>query len=410
MNNKYIDEEKSCIQIPVWNALSTRFTEYPVVQESNFINQVRCFLTGRIVVSWKMILGKKRFCGCLIFLCLLCCSGEKFDAVSNEDAGRLLYWSGKGKDAVLVFQKCVTGTEAPSQWECTYFRSNNSITVNPKHCRLLNYTETELTPESAAMELAYWTCVNGNSIQAFCYRKIATKMNSPVTNKLLFFYSDLNEYRRSAYRALADYRTAATRMQIRDQMQQSSPANRKTSQNNTLNKQNSVSALVEDRLRDSLKSPVAVKRIQDECDTEKNFFLALCMYIKYRNETLILLRSIANPEIRKEVLEDLDKLGEEIREKYLQGRTRNQNREHNFQSVCRNMHGRWEWAPPPNLEAISPFVHSCYRAWQQTRSLSPTSEFPGWGNAMLEVLQMIQSPALEQKFDTSLAEYQKYNN
>ena len=138
--------------------------------------------------------------------------------------------------------------------------------------------------------------------------------------------------------------------------------------------------------------------------------VAFCMYLKYRTVILQLRRLVSLPEIQKDLAEDIHKLGEDVREKYLQGRARNQNRENSFRSVCRGTHGPWEWAPPTDLNAMFKFVNSCYRAWQKTHSLSPYSEFPEWGNAMLEVLQMIQSPALEQKFDTAWAEYQKYNN
>lgn len=362
-----------------------------------------------------MISGTKFFSGFLFFLCLLCCCGENFNAVSDDDAGRLLYWSGSGRNAILVFQKRVADTNALPKWQCNFFRDNGSISVYPNNCHLLNYTEAELTPEIVAMELAYWTCANANGIHAHSYWLIAAKMNSPVTNKLLFFYNDLNEHYRSALRAIDKYKTAV-RAEKANKQKQSTPVFRQTcpkstsNTSNSSNAQSSVADLLEESLEDSLKSTVAVKRIQDECDTENNYFLAFCMYLKYRTVILQLRRLVSLPEIQKDLAEDIHKLGEDVREKYLQGRARNQNRENSFRSVCRGTHGPWEWAPPTDLNAMLKFVNSCYRAWQKTHSLSPYSEFPEWGNAMLEVLQMIQSPALEQKFDTAWAEYQKYNN
>ena len=247
------------------------------------------------------------------------------------------------------------------------------------------------------------------SVRASSYHLIAAKINSPLTNKLLFFYNELNEHLRSAPRAISEYRIALQTKTMK-QEQQSCPANRSSCPRNSSNTQSAVASLLEDTLVDSLKRENAVKRIQDVCTTENNSFLAFCMYLRYRQVILRLQRTVPSRKIQKELLEHLDQLGTEIREKYLQGRTRNQNRENNFRNVCRNMHGRWEWAPPTNLSDMKPFVDGCYKAWQKTNSLSAYSEFPEWGNAMLEVLQMIQSPALENKFDTACAEYQKYNN
>ena len=78
--------------------------------------------------------------------------------------------------------------------------------------------------------------------------------------------------------------------------------------------------------------------------------------------------------------------------------------------MCPDRHGRWEFAPPPDMKTMRRFATSCYRAWRKTLTLSPHSEFPDWGNAMLEVLQMIQYPELEKKFDDAYFEYQKNNS
>ena len=403
-----------------------------------------------------MISRKNLLCGFLFSLCLLCCAGESFTAVSDEDAGRLLYWSRSGKSAVLVFRKRVTGVSGMSQWQCDFFRENGSTFVFPKDCWLLNYTEAELTPEIVAMELAYWTCTNAKSVRAVSYRLIAAKMNAPVTNNLLFFYNELNEHCRSALHAISEYKTAVrakinnqekrsvpsiprsrpykwktrpttTRPRPSNRIPQSSttrscPSNQRScpsnqsscpynNSSNSSNTPNTAAALLEDGLLDSMKSAVAVKRIEDEWKkTDKNFFLAFCMYYKYRSVILQLQRLVPNQEIQKELAEDIRKLGEDIRKEYVNGRNRNQNRENSFRSVCRGTHGPWEWAPPADLKEMFQFVNSCYHAWQKTHSLSPYSEFPEWGNAMLEVLQMVQSSDSEQKFDTACAEYQKYNN
>lgn len=361
---------------------------------------------------------KKLSIGVLLVLCSLFCYGEKADALTDDDAGRLVYWP--GKNVILIFQKCDTDANDMVRWRCTSFRGKGSFLVHPGDCSLLNYTAAELTPEVVAMELAYWAAKNNRRADGFL--QIASKMNSPVTNKLLFFYTDLNNHLRSARREIAEC-AKAVREEKRNRSQlaaqnarnnasgasgQGCPYARNSAPNSTASS-SSVASLLEDSLKDALKNPAAIKSIQDEAGTENNFFLAFCMYQKYRSGVVQLAREVS-AEVRKEVFDELNQLGEEVREKYLQGRSHSQNRENDFRTLCRDRHGRWEFAPPTNLKTMSSFVDSCYRAWQKTLSLSPHSEFPEWGNAMLEVLQMVQSPALEQKFDAAFSEYQKYNS
>ena len=125
----------------------------------------------------------------------------------------------------------------------------------------------------------------------------------------------------------------------------------------------------------------------------------------------VIRKSGISEELKKELREEIDQIGEEIREKYIQNRNYNQNREKSFKTVFPNRHGQWEYAPPSDLKDMDrSFVPSCYAAWRKTQTLSPRSEFPEWGNAMLEVLQMIRNPDWEKLFDTALSEYQKYNN
>ncbi len=261
------------------------------------MNRIRFFLPEKR--AGQMISKKNLLSGFLFFLCLLCFCRESFNAVSDEDAGRLLYWSGQGRNAILVFQKRVPGTNDLPKWQCNFFRDNGKISVYPNDCHLLNYTESELTPEIVAMELAYRTYLNSSSEQAQSYRLIAKKMNSPVTNKLLFFYNDLNAHYRSALRALSEYKTAL-RKKTTTRKQQSGPVFRQSCPyNNSSNTQSTIANLLEESLQDSLKSAVAVKRIQDECDTENNCFLAFCMYLKYRSVIYRIWRLVPNADIHR---------------------------------------------------------------------------------------------------------------
>lgn len=169
--------------------------------------------------------------------------------------------------------------------------------------------------------------------------------------------------------------------------------------------------LLEKGLKDSLKNANAIRVIQNLAKNQKNYYLAFCLYSKYWDISAAAIRhSGISDDLKNELLEEIKQIGEEIREKYVQDRNYNQNREKSFKTVFPKKHGQWDYAPPSTLADMNRSVLSCYTAWRKTQTLSPRSEFPEWGNAMLEVLQMIRNPDWEKLFDTSLSEYQKYNN
>ena len=108
-----------------------------------------------------------------LFLPLFWLSAENV-MLTDEDAGQLLYYS--KRDVVLVFRKGIRKPTGRSQLECIPFRGDGSIYhVSPRDCTNLNYTESELTPEIAAMELAYWTCQRGYRARNLSdgYRRLA---------------------------------------------------------------------------------------------------------------------------------------------------------------------------------------------------------------------------------------------
>ena len=92
-----------------------------------------------------MILKKNLISGFLFFLGVLCCCGERFNALSDEDAGRLLYWSNPRKHVILVFQKRLIRANHPPRWQCAFFRDTDNCAVYPKDCHLLDYKESEIT-------------------------------------------------------------------------------------------------------------------------------------------------------------------------------------------------------------------------------------------------------------------------
>ena len=350
-----------------------------------------------------MTMLKKTLPAVLPLFCSLLCFAENFQALSDEDAGQLLYHF--QTDTVYVFRRCVGETR---RWECAPFRGNGSRVLDPVQCRLLDYAEAELTPEAAAVELAYWTS-RKNRFRTECYRQIAEKMNAPATADLLAFYRKLEDHGDDVRRETAKYLAGVNTARKREK----SPADargKKRGGSSDDSPQDDSSAL--DMLEAGLTAAVAADEVVDAFKKfvgegeKKNFLLAFCMYLSYRDETLRAV-SGAPADFRKKLETAISRQGEEIRQKYQQERAGNQNREKIFKRICPGVHGRWEFAPPADIAAMRKFADSCYAAWRKIRTLSPYSEFPEWGSAMLEVMQMIRYPELERRFDAACAEYRK---
>lgn len=353
---------------------------------------------------------KKLFCTVGLFFYILLCAGASFDDLTNDDAGQLIYVPNSGE--VLVFQKALPSKRSLNRWQCVPFHGNGTRVLYPDECIILNCTEKSLTPEIVAMELVYWSCQKDKRADAF--HRIAARMNAPEINKLLDFYANLRNHAKSVYREAMEYRKALNESKRQTAIQLSRPSrgpscNNYNSNNTPAATQSTVASVLEAGLKSTLKNTAALKSIQDMAATEKNFFAAFCMFLSYRSSTLNAARLIS-ASFRGDLYDEITQAGNEIRIRYQQERNYNKKRENDFKSLCKGRHGRWEYAPPADLNAMYSFVKSCYTAWQKTQNLSPYSEFPEWGNAMLEVLQMIKKPAWEQKFDTAFAEYQKYNS
>ena len=357
----------------------------------------------------------------LIFSFFRLSAADEFLTV--DDAGQLLYAEYSDgqtiKRDIVVFQKVICKNDGTNLLECTPYHGNGSICyVKPKFgvCIKLNYLESELTPEIVAMELAYWNIRSGIEAGNFSdgYRKLAEKMNTPVTNLVLSFYKDLEKYNNALKLDIAQYHAAKAKLNDTSDKhavfsQRSCSYSPQNSSKN--NKSGTLDMLFEKGLKDSLKNANAVRVIQNLANNQKNYFLAFCLFSKYwAISAAAISHSGISDELKNELNEEIKQIGEEIREKYVQHRNYNQNREKSFKTVFPKKHGQWEYAPPSDLKDMNSFVPSCYTAWRKTQTLSPRSEFPEWGNAMLEVLQMIRNPDWEKLFDTALSEYQKYNN
>lgn len=361
----------------------------------------------------------------MIFTGVLCCQGAAFDDLSNEESGQLIL--SHELRSILVFKKSVQKGNRSGYWVGVPYKGSETYNLDPAQCSVLDYTERSLTPESAALELAYWKCAGKSEkslILTGAYRKIAEKINAPVTIALLAFYTELDEYSSNVIRESKQYRRALLRSRRNLPASASAPAQNTRSRNfNTwkASRQNTSqqsahqqSAAEADVLMTSLKTALenddCLKAVDKMVDNEKNFFIAVCMYLSYREKKLALLQmSGLGKDVTEVVRDDLQQAGEDIRTKFVQGRSYNKTREHAFMSLCPEKHGKWEFAPPADMRGMLAFVSSSYRAWHKTLNLSPYSEFPDWGNAALEVLQMFRNSALEQKFDAAYSEYRKNN-
>lgn len=353
---------------------------------------------------------KKLLGGFLLLICPFFCSGANFDELTDEDAGQLLFNTRSG--TVLVFKKRVDRGDKPGYWACTAFRGNRVFNIYPGECSLLNYTEQTLTPEAVAIEYAYWSCKR--RFIANAYRQLAEKINAPASNKIIFFNTELASYLKT-FRSEIDEYKSSVRKAAREQSKsnqtrtvsvfQSCPVGNSNSSASSFTSTVSVGV---DLLKSSLQNAVVVKSFQDIADADKNFFVAFCMYLRYKYEVSQLFYSLSR-SVRGELEPELLQSGEDIRVKFVQERNYNQAREKAFKNLC-GKHGRWEFAPPADLKVMETFLDSCYLAWQKIQTLSPESEFPEWGNAALEVMQMMRMTALEQKYDNAYNGYEKYNS
>lgn len=329
---------------------------------------------------------KKNFFWILLLLLPFLCMGAKFNALIDDDKGHLLYDS--SLETVWVYQKSVEG----KKWACIPFRGNKVVkNVTPGDCILLNCYEDDLDPDVIVLQLAYW--VNRNSRHWHGYYLIAKKMNSEKTNRVRSFFAELSNYCRSL-RSMVN-----TLQSTGSQVTQSSCASSGT-----------VGQLLQGTFNNMLQGCGAVKHVRDAIK-DKNFFLAFCLYRIIWVRALSTIPSYSySLQLRNSLRNELLVLGEEVRREFLQARGDNQNRELTFKKNCGNKHGGWEYAAPINLSEMWKKTQSCYDAFRKTQSLSPYSEYPDWGSAMLEVLQMIKNQKWEQQFDKASSEYQKNNN
>ena len=318
------------------------------------------------------------------------CAAESFDALTDESVGQLLYDASSRK--VLVYQ----GNTPDNKWKCILFHGEKEYRVNPKSCILLNGHTANIDPLVISMELAFHgAAFNEKLFNA--YHQISQKTDSPRTNELLSFYSELLSHRNALRKEVGDYHYAV------------GAARRGRAGGNENDSGDTKLQLLESSIKSLFQYSAPAKHLQN-MSKDKDIFTLFCLYRHYSLIAEQQIRYLSDRELRRELKEMINQQGEDILKQFLQMRSHNRNRENMFKRLCSSKHGPWEFAPPSTLNEMWKRTESCYKAWKNTQNLSRYSEFPVWGNAMLEVLQMVKHPEWERQFDEAFSEYQKYNS
>jgi hypothetical protein len=319
-----------------------------------------------------------------LFLCLL---PEQYaaepDALSDDDAGQIIF---RNIDAeVFVFRKKLPR----NLWYCTPFKDNGSVSLAPESCTVSEFHEDTLTPEDLALSLVYFSGKNTprHKLIAIACKNMAEKINAPKTSALLTFNATLEK----------DLKNIANEIQaVRKKQAFADEA------------EESKTDPFVDAVLIQLETSGALAIISDFLDKDRNFFAAYCLWEKYRNAFNRNIR-LSGGQMR-EVNKQIDKTAEDILAKFRQHSTANRKRCNDFKKACPRKYGPWEYVPPRNEREMKKRVESCFNAWLKLQRCSAFSEFPDWGNAALEVMQMIPTPELEQKFDNAYRNYLKHLN
>ena len=315
-------------------------------------------------------------------LAAFCCRGANYTDLADDDAGQLVFR--KRDSAVFVFRK-----RAEGRWEVAAFKGNAVVKLRPSSCVLLDFAEEELTPGAVAASLVYWRSCADAVETARAYRFLAERINSTVTGSLLAYLEKEEQVVRELARLRSSYLS---------EMAKSASKSRKGGV--------SAEELVAEKFAMLVENNPCRTAIEGLIQKGNDLFVATVLFLEYRARVLRLAREL-EPKLRQKVLRELDSLVPVLLKKFDQQRDLNKKREADFKAVCPGRHGKWEYASPVNLAGMRAKAESCFQALRRTWQTSPHSEFPVWGNAMLEVMQMIGSPELEKKFDDAYGVYQK---
>ena len=298
------------------------------------------------------------------------------DQLGNEDAGQLVF---RKKDAqVFVFRKKLKS----QKWQCSPFRQNGRLSLHPYECIVSDFHEDDLSPENVVIQMIYYGIKSDRNsrIKAIACRKIAERINAPATSAILNFEGILAKDIQAFDDAIKDFRA------------------RGGDDDSTL----------ADALLVIVETGGSITEINNFADKEQNFFLAFSLWKLY-GDWIRMKVSRLNTTTKRLLEREMEKSSSKIIDLYRQQVLAQKKRTEDFSKLCPDQHGPWEYAPPKNPREMQKRLNSCFQAWLKLQSSSPFSEFPEWGSAALEVMQMIRSSELEQKFDTALRNYQKHS-
>lgn len=334
----------------------------------------------------------RNFLLCIIGLAAaFCCRGEAFTDLEDGDAGQLVYC--KRDASVYVFKK-----RTGKFWEGVLFKGNAGGMLAPGGCILLDFSEKTLTPEAVAVNLIYWTgCIGGND-EAEAYRFLARRCNAPVTNSLIAYYGALGKLRRQ----LDSLRRELLRGQARKGLAKTrSPARKITADTEDDTAEEKFMLLLE-------KNPCRTA-IETLIRKNHDIFSGAVLFLEYRAAVLSSCTRL-DATLREQIRKELAGTERELLRLFDRQRSNGKKRENDFRKLCPDRHGPWEYASPGDLADMRRRADSCFRAFRTVWQSSKESEFPAWGNAMLEVLQMVGLPELEKQFDEACSAYRKRLN
>ena len=332
---------------------------------------------------------KKLLLHIIVFAAAFCCRGGAFTALEDEDAGQLVYR--RRDSSVYVFKK-----RTGKLWEGVLFRGSARRLLAPEGCLLLDFTEKTLTPEAIAFSLVYWTgCTDGYD-EREAFRFLAQRCNAPATDSLISYYGalkklqlQLDSARREALQAKARSSLSKTRRAVRGE--------------------DADDDLSEDKFLLLVEKNPCRTAIEALVRKNSDVFSGTVLFLGYR-ALVLRMSSRLDGALREQIRKQLGRTEEELLRSFERQRANGRKRENDFRKLCPDRHGRWEYASPGDLQGMRERADSCFRAFRTVWQSSPESEFPAWGNAMLEVLQMVGSPELEKQFDEACGAYRKRMN
>lgn len=352
---------------------------------------------GNIVKKYLFIL--------FVFLAGTGCFAAKFSDLSNDDAGQLVFR--RSDAAVFVFQQTVEG----KYWKVSVFRGSGEGKLHPAECEVLEFSDDAIEPADMVIHLIYWNLARPGSSKARALYRICQKVSSPLGDKVNSYYTERNDSMRRLALARNDYLS-----DIRTVDRYDDTASLMNSQAQGAGNSNSTAALVKtpasvaqdyiDKALMILENNAALAVIQSLADNDQNLMAAFILFCDFQRAFYNRIPRMSRKDVDA-VLKELNKTGLELIEKYRQKRSVNRKRETDFKALCPRKHGPWEYAVPAGINEMLRRVQSAYIAFGRLNTCSAMSEFPEWGNAALEVMQMTNFVELERKFDSAIRMYQR---